>query len=171
MGFEVLTDVATKRKFFWIVTPCSSKIACLCWIFPWIPFLPGRWRLHVLPKRLDVSKLYGVTTQKTVRFPVTAVRNSNPKSTIMSSYIMGSHFTSTVQLANIFEMSAVPRIHVSTEPLRRYMALHQSLKSSAVLLLLYYKQTVAVIVPLPSAYCSTGSDSHSHHRCFLWDMH
>jgi hypothetical protein len=34
-------------------------------------------------------------------------------------------------------------------------------------ILLYYKQTVTVTVPLPSAYCSTGSESHSHHRCFL----
>jgi hypothetical protein len=28
-------------------------------------------------------------------------------------------------------------------------------------------QEVTATVPLPSAYCSTGSDSRSHHWCFL----
>jgi hypothetical protein len=35
----------------------------------------------------------------------------------------------------------------------------------AILLLLYYNHTVTVIVPLLSAYCITGSDSHAL-RCF-----
>jgi hypothetical protein len=42
----------------------------------------------------------------------------------------------------------------------------QSLKPSVVLLMLYYKQTVTAIVPLPSDYCNTGSGSHTH-RSFL----
>lgn len=43
----------------------------------------------------------------------------------------------------------------------------QSLTSSVVLLLLCYKLNSTVIVPLPSACYSIGSDSHTHH-CFLW---
>jgi hypothetical protein len=46
--------------------------------------------------------------------------------------------------------------------------LPESQKPSALLPQLHYKQTVSVILPLLSAYHSTGSDSHSHHRCFLW---
>jgi hypothetical protein len=50
-------------------------------------------------------------------------------------------------------------MHVRTEMQWRHMALPQVLKSSVGLLPLYYKYTVTGIVPLPSAYCSTGSDS------------
>jgi hypothetical protein len=46
------------------------------------------------------------------------------------------------------------------QAVQRYMAPLRSLKPSVVLLLLYYKQTVTATVPLPSAYCSIGSDSH-----------
>jgi hypothetical protein len=41
------------------------------------------------------------------------------------------------------------------------MAPCQILKSSLVLLVLYYKQTVTLIAPLPNACCSTECDSHT----------
>jgi hypothetical protein len=84
-----------------------------------------------------------------------------------------SYFASMAESARKFEMSAIPPppsekiIHVSIELPWRYTAPPQSLKSSVVLLLLYCKKTVTVICPLPSIYCSIGSDSHTH-RCFLW---
>lgn len=72
---------------------------------------------------------------------------------------------------NIKEISLPPapeiRIHLDNEQSRRYKTVPQNLKSFAVLLLLYFKQTVTVIFPLPSSYCSTGSDSHTH-LCSLW---
>jgi hypothetical protein len=53
------------------------------------------------------------------------------------------------------------------EAKHKYATLPESQKPSAVLLLLYYKETVPVIVPFLSAYPSTESGRHSHHRCFL----
>jgi hypothetical protein len=50
-----------------------------------------------------LSQLYGVTIQETVLFIVTAVRASNPESTVMCSYIMGSHFASMVGSVRISE--------------------------------------------------------------------
>jgi hypothetical protein len=104
-----------------------------------------------------------------------AVRKSNSKSAIMSSYIMGSHFAFMVEPMRIFDMSAVqlfpppPQnwLPVSIEQPRKYTELPRSLKTSVVLLLFYFKQTVTVTVPLPSTYCSIGSGRHTH-RCFLW---
>jgi hypothetical protein len=40
-------------------------------------FLPWRWRRYVPPKRRITQNLHGITSQKTVFFIVTAVKNSN----------------------------------------------------------------------------------------------
>lgn len=56
---------------------------------------------------------------------------------------------------------------------QKYTAPPQILKASVVLLLVYDKQTVTVIVPLHGAYCSAGSDSHTHAVifCEVWAMY
>jgi hypothetical protein len=133
-----------------------------------------RRRGFVIPKSRIVSKLIGVATLKRVLFIVTAVGTYKPKCTISSSYIVVSHFASMVESVRIVEILEIHfpilprkrRIDVGIEPPRRYTALPQSLKSSVVPLPPYCKQTVTVIVPLPSAYCIIGSDSHIL-RCFL----
>jgi hypothetical protein len=56
------------------------------------------------PKRRAISELHGVATQKAEFFQPTAMRTSNTKSTIMSSYIMSSHFASMLESADKSEM-------------------------------------------------------------------
>jgi hypothetical protein len=53
------------------------------------------------------------------------------------------------------------RTYVSAEQPRRHSALRKSLKPSVVLLLLYYKQTMTIIVPVTCVHCNNGSESQS----------
>jgi hypothetical protein len=70
---------------FWYMLPCSpvkepdvseehitsifrveEVAACFCWFRPCRSLQSWRWRQYVPPKRQFISKLHGVTTQKTV---------------------------------------------------------------------------------------------------------
>jgi hypothetical protein len=152
----------------------TVSTASFCWFLVWRILLPWRWRRHDHPKHQALLELHGLTTQNAVFFIVTAVRASKSKSTVMSSYILRNYVLVVTsprrwsqcgyQRCRQYTPCPLPpesRIHLSIEPPRRYTALPQNLKPSVVLLLLYYKKTVTATVPLPSACCSTGSDTHT----------
>jgi hypothetical protein len=51
-------------------------VACIWWFLAWLPIPPWWWMRYVPPKRLALSELYSVTTQKTV---LLTVKNLSPK--------------------------------------------------------------------------------------------
>jgi hypothetical protein len=71
-GYMASEDIQLKRN----ISPPSA--ACFWWLLAWLTLLPCRWWRYVPPKHLTLSELQGITTQKTVRFTVTALRTSNP---------------------------------------------------------------------------------------------
>jgi hypothetical protein len=94
VGSEFLTAVVLKSTIFWDVTPCSplkinrrfgGKYRSAChllsrWFLGLLIFRPWRWRRYVPPKRrLALTGLHCVMSQKIVLFITTAVRTSNPQ--------------------------------------------------------------------------------------------
>jgi hypothetical protein len=151
-----------KYMAFWVVMPHNSETARR---------FGGADRPHLYGLRVRISR-NRQTPEKNWRL----MRYIPPKHltfAVTFSYIMDGTSTRWCSQWWCPRCSQHPpplpeiRIHVSIEIQRRYTALPQSLKPSVVLLPLYNKLTVTLIVPLPSACCSIGSDIHTN-RCFLW---
>jgi hypothetical protein len=83
---------------------------------------------------------------------------------------MGSRLSSMVEALGILEMTSIPppppiQLALIIRGVRGASSQPEHLCGSATVFL---QQTMTVTVLLPSAYCSNGSETHSHHRCFLW---
>jgi hypothetical protein len=106
--FQAFTVVVKNTSMVWDVTPCSLLIVDRCFRGAYgLHLRQWRWRPYAPLKYWAPFELHTIPP-KTVLFIVTIARSLYPKSTIISSYIMGSHFSSMTESVRISDMSAIP---------------------------------------------------------------
>jgi hypothetical protein len=76
--FEVLIAVTMKSTVYWVLKPCCSERSnfspCSCWFLALITLRPCRSGDYLPPKRRVISE-HDVSTQRTILFPCTLLRN------------------------------------------------------------------------------------------------